>query len=784
MKIINKITITFLILLGLFGVGFFDVKVDAELLSYNVSVSTEDGETISIIDSSSVPGINYDKKAATLTLNGYNGGNIMISYMEWDDEDRQMSLDLTIKVIGDNTINDYRARGMIGIDGNINVSVIGDGKLNLNGGSSYYSGFDASTGNRYGKLVFDGPTINFRDELASGFIDIILKNGTINGKSDITLDPYEDRFFVESSSFLFADSIDIKGGKINLEYILASDYDESMELIKNGGEIIYAMNSKETPICLSGELKKNVNIIIPKGFEKYVEPYKKNEICVYVLENDNNIQSASIILNETDNVSSIKGLSWDDNNKTLIINGYDGNQLGIASSFYQNDIKIKVVGNNKIRFKEAIAFDDLDYFEITLDGLIWNTALVFDDVGCEFIGDGTLNVYAEAAYARGIVVEGGDCIINGPAININVQQEKAIYTYKFIMKAGNVKIYRDLEKIKPLYENSAYVDFRSAIEIFGPEFKILGGTIALIYENQLDKKFYYTTESPISIDKEANMKNVDALIEECLLVFAGPEDLLEKQRTIDCSGNVKYGKNATILHGESIDKIEKVDISKINASIVQGEFLYSGKAIEPEVNMGGLVKNVDYTVTYENNIKVGTAVAIVTGKGFYKGTIKLNFVIKENKSIKEYGPKKGKNIKDKTFRYKVLKQACKDGTVVGKLRVIGLVKKNIKKVTIKNKVTIKGCDYIITEIGNNAFKKNKKITKVIIGKNIKSIGKNAFKGCKKLKTLQIKSTKLKKVGKNAIKGTSKKLVVKTPKSKKASYEKKFKKAGNKKVKVK
>ena len=29
------------------------------------------------------------------------------------------------------------------------------------------------------------------------------------------------------------------------------------------------------------------------------------------------------------------------NNKTLIINGYDGNQLRIASSFYQNDIKIK-----------------------------------------------------------------------------------------------------------------------------------------------------------------------------------------------------------------------------------------------------------------------------------------------------------------------------------------------------------------------------------------------------------------------------------------------------------
>ena len=111
-------------------------------------------------------------------------------------------------------------------------------------------------------------------------------------------------------------------------------------------------------------------------------------------------------------------------------------------------------------------------------------------------------------------------------------------------------------------------------------------------------------------------------------------------------------------------------------------------------------------------------------------------------------------------------------------------------------------------IGNKAFKKNKKITKAIIGKNVKTIGNSAFEGCKKLKLVNIKSkkltkigkkafskckklnkiiiksTKLKKVGKGAVKGTSKKLVIKAPKKKKAAYEEKFKNAGNTNVKAK
>ena len=56
---------------------------------------------------------------------------------------------------------------------------------------------------------------------------------------------------------------------------------------------------------------------------------------------------------------------------------------------------------------------------------------------------------------------------------------------------------------------------------------------------------------------------------------------------------------------------------------------YTGKAIEPAVVVtpDTMKKDVDYTVTYENNVKVGTAYAIVKGIGKYTGTKVVSFNI-------------------------------------------------------------------------------------------------------------------------------------------------------------
>ena len=128
--------------------------------------------------------------------------------------------------------------------------------------------------------------------------------------------------------------------------------------------------------------------------------------------------------------------------------------------------------------------------------------------------------------------------------------------------------------------------------------------------------------------------------------------------------------------------------------------------------------------------------------------------------------------------------------------------KKLTKVVIPDTVTIDGVEYAVTSIAKNAFKNNKKLTKVKIGRNVKSIGesafsgckklskveldvnltkigKNAFRNCKRLKTITIKSTKLNKknVGKGAFKGISSKAVFKVPKSKLAAYRKLFRSKG-------
>lgn len=72
-----------------------------------------------------------------------------------------------------------------------------------------------------------------------------------------------------------------------------------------------------------------------------------------------------------------------------------------------------------------------------------------------------------------------------------------------------------------------------------------------------------------------------------------------------------------------------------------------------------------------------------------------------------------------------------------------------QRVSIASSVVIDGVKVKVTQIGENAFKNNKKVKTIIIGKNIKSIGKNAFYGAKKLQSVTFKGTALVEIGSGA-----------------------------------
>ena len=109
------------------------------------------------------------------------------------------------------------------------------------------------------------------------------------------------------------------------------------------------------------------------------------------------------------------------------------------------------------------------------------------------------------------------------------------------------------------------------------------------------------------------------------------------------------------------------------------------------------------------------------------------------------------------------------------------------KIAVPDSIKINGATYKVTSIAKSAFKNNKKLKTVTIGKNVSKIGENVFSGCKKLKTITIKSTKLKAktLSKSTFKGITKATTVKVPKKKLSAYKKLFKSRGlSSKIKVK
>ena len=186
---------------------------------------------------------------------------------------------------------------------------------------------------------------------------------------------------------------------------------------------------------------------------------------------------------------------------------------------------------------------------------------------------------------------------------------------------------------------------------------------------------------------------------------------------------------------------------------------------------------------------------------------------------------KGTKFTQNGITYKVTKSDTRKGEVsyvntTNKLKTITIPK------TVKNgKFT-----YKVTAIENNAFKKNTKVTKivissnvttigasafegctkltnVIIGKNVTKIGDKAFKGCKSLKkvtipakvtiigkeafqscgklaNITISTAKLKTVAKNAFKGIKSNAKIKVPSKKFTAYKKLLKGKGQgKKVRI-
>ena len=159
--------------------------------------------------------------------------------------------------------------------------------------------------------------------------------------------------------------------------------------------------------------------------------------------------------------------------------------------------------------------------------------------------------------------------------------------------------------------------------------------------------------------------------------------------------------NSITFESEAIKTV--CDLSKHGRVMDYGEpRVYNGRAQTQQVlvfyQSMGIDEGTDYTVSYKNNINVGTASVIITGKGGYIGSITKTFKITKAANLMTA---QNKTVKVKASKLKNKKQVIKCSrsmgicTAVGKLqfKLVKINKKKFKKyfkVNAKNgNITIK-----------------------------------------------------------------------------------------------
>ena len=486
----------------------------------------------------------------------------------------------------------------------------------------------------------------------------------------------------------------------------------------------------------------------------------------------------------------------------------DGSQGGTA---YDN--KCDFCGKKLHDFKEdgSCNEDECNYHKGTITNASYSTKIVYCGDGTNVepnTGDFTVDSGTEPAFAwyRGDVITGD--LSNE---NILATPPKEPGTYTLVVNAAGA------EKEGVIYTTA---ELRVKVTI---EKGILAGTVSLAGiakygENLTVITKEITNEKPgtysyqwYRIDEDEKVTEIANATGESYTLTT--EDIGKKIKVVVtsayCEGSLETATD-TIAKGDAI--VKTAPIAAKNLTYDQGKNITLINAENASVTGGELQYAFSENGTYSTSIPTATEAGIysvyykVVGDRNHNDTkpVKIEVMVSKNpenkdtttsKSTEETIPKKDAVTTQQPTEGSTVSQSPKNGDTItdnksnAKYTVTDTVKKNVayiapvtikaKTITIPATIKINGEIYKVTKIDKNALKGNKKVTKIVVGSNIQSIGNYAFSGCKKLKTIIIQSKKLttKTVSKKAFKGISKKTVIKVPKKKLAAYKKMFKKKG-------
>ena len=99
-----------------------------------------------------------------------------------------------------------------------------------------------------------------------------------------------------------------------------------------------------------------------------------------------------------------------------------------------------------------------------------------------------------------------------------------------------------------------------------------------------------------------------------------------KAENSESESKPESSENESTEESSGSSEEEQIDIRTVSISGISDQ-VFNGTPCTPSVTITGLTENIDFSVTYQKNTVPGTAVAVVTGIGRYKGSVELTFEI-------------------------------------------------------------------------------------------------------------------------------------------------------------
>jgi putative cell wall-binding protein len=147
-----------------------------------------------------------------------------------------------------------------------------------------------------------------------------------------------------------------------------------------------------------------------------------------------------------------------------------------------------------------------------------------------------------------------------------------------------------------------------------------------------------TAETEVTVEDILGATYTGSEIKPAVVVKANGKVLDASEYTVTYTNNVNVG-TATVKvtvggnYNAVIEKSFAISAKSLDGAVISGveDKEYTGSAITQDVvvTLDGktLVEGTDYVVTYKNNVNVGVATVVVTGKGNYAGKVSKEFTV-------------------------------------------------------------------------------------------------------------------------------------------------------------